>query len=348
MPVLLPEQHQWVLPAHGLRVEAVDAHSGGQPLRVILAGLPRIPGRTMADRQEWAAANLDHLRRGLVLEPRGHPEMMACVLTPPQHSGSNFGVLFWHRNGFSPVSGHGVIALATVLVECGLVEIKGADLRLRLDTPAGTIEAAVQLRHDRVEWVSFENGLSRVVAVDQKVMVPGIGEVKYDLAYGGALFAFVKASALGVSTSPEDIRPLVSAGQLFRKAMAGGTPPPGSEPPAPPFGVVFLDEPHPRARGHADGRQVCVFAHGGVDRGPGGAGLSARLALMAHRHELSDGQPFVVEGVTGSTFVGRVVRAEPGAGPGAVICAIEGRAWITGRHTYFLAQDDPFREGFLL
>ena len=341
-----PALHEWAVPSHGLQVETVDAHAGGQSLRLILRGVPPPRGRTMAERQAYAERHFDHLRQALLLEPRGHPDLHGCLLTPPQHSGSHFGVLFMHQGGFRPMCGHGVIALTTILLECGLVEMKAPETRLRLDTPVGMIRAYGQIGDGQVERVFFENEPSRVVATGCWLEVPGLGRVNYDLAFGGALFAFVDAGALGLSIAGEAETGLAVAGRTLLGAMAGqrGVNLPGDAP----VGVVFTGPPSRRRGGRADARQVCVSANGGVDRSAGGMEICARLALLSSQGAVGDGVDYAVEGITGSVFRGKIVGRDSHPVTGGVICEIEGQAWITGRHTFLIAEDDPFRNGFLL
>jgi len=350
-PLPLPALHDWAVPGHGLRVETIDAHAGGQTLRLILSGVPPLQGRTMQERQDYARQNFDHLRRALLFEPRGHPDMNACILTPPERTGSHFGAIFMHRSGYSPMCGHGIIALTTILLECGLAEMKAPETRLRLDTVAGMIRAYGEVVHDQVERVFFENVPSRVLATAAQVTVPDFGEITYDLAFGGALFAFVDAGRLGLVTSAEAVHSLTAAGLKILQAIHNAGIPASSapHPPMPLFGVVFTDRPIRRRQGQVDGRQVCIFADGCVDRSPGGMALSAWLALLAQRQLLHENGPgHTVEGITGSTFKGKIIARDETPGTVGLICEIEGQAWITGRHSFLIAVDDPFRGGFLL
>ncbi len=341
----LPALHDWALPSHGLKVETIDAHAGGQSLRVILKGLPPLKGRTMLECQDYARKHFDHLRRSLLYEPRGYADLYGCLLTPPVTSGSHFGALFLHRGGFIPMCGHGVIALATVLLECGLVEMKGPETLLRIDTAAGRIRAYGEVGGGQVERVFYEFGAARVVELGVKVEVPGWGQVSCDLAWAGALFAFVEAGPLGLSTAAGASGRLSEAGAAIRKALPTVvTAPDGRQETV--DEVFFTDRPMKRRKGSADLRQVGVFADGGLDRSPGGMGICARLALMSGRGEIGDGTGLTVEGITGSTFRGRIVSRD--AEGGGVMCEIEGQAWITGQHTFLIAADDPFRGGFLL
>ncbi|MDB6133673.1 MAG: proline racemase [Verrucomicrobiales bacterium] len=354
-PLIPPRAlHEWALPSHGLSVDTIDAHSGGQTLRLITGGLPPLRGATMMDRWRNARDHFDHLRRSLLCEPRGHPDMCGCILTPPQRGDSHLGAVFLHAGGFSPMCGHGIIALTTILLECGMVDSTAPETVLRIDTPAGTVRASGFTEDDQVTRVRFENVPSWSVAESQEVEIPGLGQVRFDLAYGGAFFAFVTAASLGVSTQAENIQELAATGRAFLQAVHGKL---RLRHPVEPdlehlFGVVFLDESEADGRAPSGiSRQVCVFADGSVDRSPTGMALCARLALMAGQGRLTEGQPLTVEGITGTRFQGRIIgpaQRDAHNPPNSVICEIEGSAWITGRHTFLISPDDPFREGFSL
>ncbi|MES2706814.1 MAG: proline racemase family protein [Verrucomicrobiota bacterium] len=348
--ISLRDLHKWVLPSHGLSVDTIDAHSGGQTLRLILNGLPPLRGATLMDRWRDARDNFDHLRRSLLCEPRGHPEMCGCLLTPPQRGDSHFGAVFLHAGGFSPMCGHGIIALTTILLECGMIEMTSPETLLRIDTPAGVVRAAGRIAENRVTDVSFENVPSWPVAENQSVEVPGWGKVTFDLAYGGAFFAFVQAASLQLSTQPENAPALAAAGSAILQAVnrQGILKHPVEPDLEFLFGVVFLEGEEPDTLSGTVSRQVCVFADGSVDRSPTGMALCARLALMSKHRRIADGQPMTVESITGSRFKGRIVARAEASPPGSVICEIEGRAWITGRHTFLISPDDPFRDGFFL
>jgi len=242
--------------------------------------------------------------------------------------------------------GHGVIALTTILLESGLVDMKAPETRLRLDTPAGLIRAYGEVVNDQVERVFFENVPSWVVSTGNRVTVPGLGEIRYDLAFGGALFAFVEASSLALPTTAQEIARLAEAGRRLLETLTASLP--VHDGTGALFGIVFTDRPLRRRTGQVDGRQVCVLADGCVDRSPGGMALSARLALLSVHQGLDDGVTFTVEGITGSTFQGRIVSRSTTRPSGSMVCEIEGQAWITGQNTFLIAADDPFRGGFLL
>lgn len=343
--------HEWVAPSHGLKLETIDAHAGGQPLRLIVGGLPLLRGRNMMERCAYAREHFDHLRSALMCEPRGHPDMVGCLLTPSQRGDAHCGALFVHRGGFSPMCGHGVIALTTILLEAGVVDMRAPETRLKIDTPAGMVRAYGVVEDDRVRRVFFENVPSFAVRCGAEVQVPGLGRrVRCDVAYAGAWFVFVEASELGLACTPAETPRLVAAAAAVREAVTPLIPELGA-----PwgigglFGVVFGDRAMVRRGGaSADLRQVCVFGDGCVNRSPSAMALSARLAVMAARGEAAQGTALVVEGLLGTTFGGRIVAQTSEAGLPAVIVEVDGAAWITGRHTFFIDPLDPCLGGFLL
>lgn len=347
----LKNLHEWVAPGYGLKIETIDAHAAGQPLRLILSGLPPLRGTNLLERWRYARQHFDHLRRALLFEPRGHLDMYGCILTAPQRSDSHFGALFVHRGGFSPMCGHGVIALTTILLESGIVDMKGPETRLKIDTPAGLVRCYGKIEDDRVRKVFFENVPSFAVAEKEEIEVPDLGrKVSFDVAYGGAFFAFVDAASIGLNCVPENASKIQAAGVAILAAINHKLT--FTHPVEPDlgflFGVVFVDRPVRRRTGMADSRHVCVFSEGCIDRSPTGMAICARLALMADQGTAPNGAKFTVEGILGNCFTGRIVAQTEDHGHPASIVEVEGRAWITGRHTFFLDSEDPCLEGFLL
>lgn len=339
----------WIPPATWGRVRAVDAHTAGEPLRVILGGFPELSGGSILAARREARALHDGLRRALMWEPRGHADMYGCIVVPPVSVDADFGVLFTHNEGFSTMCGHGVIGVATVAVELGLVAGAGedGDARIRIDTPAGPVEARARVEDGRVRSVAFANVPSFAVALDREVDVPGVGAVRYDVAYGGAFYAFVDARAFGLSLLPAEHRRIIELGRAVKAAVVGQGEPVHPEAPDLSFlyGTIFVGAPH--VEGHHS-RNVCVFADGEVDRSPTGTGVSARLALHHARHELGVGTEIVVESILGTTFRGRVLDTTSVGPHAAVIPEVEGSAYITGRSELLLDPGDPLLEGFLL
>jgi len=337
----------WQPPDSWTRIETVDAHTAGEPFRVITAGVPEIPGETILERRRWAQQNLEPLRKALMWEPRGHADMYGCIPTPPVTPEADIGVLFTHNGGFSTMCGHGIIGIATVALETGMLAIDGPETTVGIDTPAGFVQAVAHVDGRRVTHVSFRNVPSYVAASDLTVQVEGLGELEYDLAFGGAYYAFVDADQAGVDLHPAGVKALIERGRSIKRAVRHSISidHPFEDDLGFLYGVIFVgpaDDPSNHSR------NVCVFADGEVDRCPTGTGVSARLAIHRQRGEVGIGQWLEIESILGTRFRGRVVE-ETQFGPyPAVIPVIEGSAYITGTSTFLIDPDDPLKEGFLL
>lgn len=329
------------------RLTVVESHTGGEPFRVVTGGAPPIPGATMIAKRAYAEAHLDDVRRLLMLEPRGHADMYGCFVTEPVSAGADLGVLFMHNGGFSTMCGHGIIALATVAVETGMVNATEPITQIGIDAPAGLIRASVTVTAGRVESVSFLNVPSFALALDQTITVPGIGPVGYDLSFGGAFYAYVDAPSLGLELTPARVAELIEAGQAIKLAVAKARPIPHPFEPAMSFlyGTI-LTGPAESPGGHS--RHVCVFADGEVDRSPTGTGVAGRLAILAARGQLAEGERILIEGIVGSIFGGSVVERTRFGPHAAVVPRVDGRAFVTGRAEYWLDPEDSLGKGFLL
>ena len=341
----------WTPPSDWLRLKTIDAHAAGEPLRVLArdSGFPPIPGDSLLAKRRYARENLDHLRRALMFEPRGHADMYGCILTEPVTPDGDLGLLFTHNEGYSTMCGHGIIGLTTVAFEAGLMQAEGPTPTLRLDTPAGRVTARAEwdAEHRRVRGVSFENVPSFVYALDQRVEAPGLGQVRYDVAFGGAFYAYCNAEDLGVELISDDFRKLIDVGMQVKRAVMAALPirHPFESDLGFLYGTIIGGPAHSP---DAHSRNVCIFAEGEVDRSPTGTGVSGRVALEHARGRLAEGQPFIVESLIGTRFTGHVARTATFGPYNAVIPEVTGSAWITGRHEFLIAPDDPLREGFIL
>ena len=336
----------WTPPSEWTRVETVESHAGGEPLRVVVDGFPDLEGETIVEKRRHARDHHDALRRALLWEPRGHADMYGAILTEPEREEADVGVLFVHNEGFSTMCGHGVIALGVVLPELGLVTVDRDEPEIRLDTPAGPVTARPQWTGARLRRVSFENVPAFVVALDETVDVPEYGPVRYDLAFGGAYYAYCEASQFDLSLDASGVDRLIEAGRAVKGAVAEAREieHPTDDDLGFLYGVIFLGEP----RAEGDVRNVCVFADGEIDRSPTGTGVSGHLALGHARDQLAPGQELTVESVIGSTFTGRIRESVDFHGYDAVVPEIEGSAHIVGTSEFVIDPDDPFAEGFLL
>lgn len=333
----------WTVPDDWQRITAVDAHTEGEPLRVIVDGLPPLPGDTILAKRRYAQTHLDGLRRALMWEPRGHADMYGAILTPPVTPDGDVGVLFLHNGGFSTMCGHGIIGLVTVGLETGLL----TDRTVRIDTPAGRVTAVAEWDGSRVTAVSFHNVPSFVYRLDETVDVPGLGAVRYDVAFGGAFYAFVQADEVGVGLTASHFRQLIDVGQRIKQAVMASLPivHPVADDLGFLYGTIFVGAAH--EAGHHS-RNVCVFADGEVDRCPTGTGVSARAALHFAKGEIGVGEPFVVESILGTTFTAMVAETTTFGGYTAVVPQVTGSAYITGINQMVINPHDPLRQGFLL
>jgi proline racemase len=338
---------EWRPPNDWLKITTIDAHTAGEPFRVITGGYPDVPGDTILARRRFAMTHLDHLRTVLMWEPRGHADMYGCIVTPPARAEADIGVLFMHNEGYSTMCGHGIIGIVKVALETGLVPLASPETVVRIDAPAGAITAYAHVVGGEVQSVRFHNVPSFVVALDGTVQVPGLGTVRYDLAFGGAFYAFVKASDVGLSCTPQDFLGLIEAGVAIKRAVAASRPIPHPFEPDLSFlyGTIFVGPP---LEAGAHSRNVCVFAEGEVDRCPTGTGVSARLAIHHARGEIGVNERIVVESIIGTRFAGRIVELTAFGPHAAIIPEIEGSAYITGRHEFLVDPKDPLREGFIL
>jgi len=334
-------------PGNWLKITAIDAHTGGEPFRVIVDGFPELEGETILERRRYAREHYDHLRTALMWEPRGHADMYGCLLTPPVTAEADFGILFIHNEGFSSMCGHGIIGIATVVLETGLLPMITPVTKIKIDSPAGLITAYARIEDGHVSSVSFHNVPSFVVALDEVVNVPGLGTIRYDLAFGGAFYAYVDAEDVGVTCSPKDFRPLIEKGMLIKQAVMQ------SRPIAHPFeedlgflyGTIFVGPPK-QAGSHS--QNVCIFAEGEVDRSPTGTGVSGRLAIHHRRGEIGQNQPITIESIIGSKFTGKVIE-ETTFGPyPAIIPEVRGEAHLVGRNELWIDPNDPLKDGFIL
>lgn len=336
--------------AGALTITTIDAHAAGEPLRIITGGLPDLPGDTILARRRYMREQLDHVRRALMWEPRGHYDMYGCVLTPPVSPEAHLGVLFMHNEGYSTMCGHGVIALVTALIDTGAWPAAGARTGLNLDTPAGLVRATAHLdAHGQAEQVSFLNVPSFVYARDLALDVLGYGPVTADIVFGGAFYAVLPAERVGLRVAPAHTRELVAAGEAVKRAVNAALPirHPHEHDLGFLYGTIFTDTPENPAH-HS--RNICIFANAEVDRSPTGTGVSARLALHHARGEIDAGQTIVVESILGqrSVFSGRVAATMRVGDYDAVLPEVGGRGGITGRHEFVLGPHDPLGQGFLL
>lgn len=335
----------WQPPGDWRRLTVVESHTGGEPFRVVVEGLPDIPGDTVLERRRHASEFLDDLRKSLMWEPRGHADMYGGWIGPPVETDSDLSVLFLHNEGFSTMCGHGIIALTKVVLETGILPIGSGETTIRIDTPAGPVTATADTEGDSIGTVRFLNVPSFAADLDAIVQVPGYGEVRYDLGYGGAFYAYVEAAEVGLSL--DDAAALVRAGRSIKRSVSEQRPVAHPDEPDLGFlyGVIFTGPPVSQAN-HS--RNVCIFADGEVDRSPTGTGVSGRLAILHARGVLALGDRISIESITGSEFGGRIVESSAVGDIDAIIPEISGSAHIVGKSELWIDPGDPLNPGFFI
>ncbi len=324
----------------------VDAHVGGQPLRLITFGVPRLQTAPVREQVEEMRAQYDHIRNWLLAEPRGHAGMTGAILTQSPDPDIDYGVIFMSSGGYKPMSGHGMIALATALIDTGAVRIDGPDTRITFDTFAGPIQARASVDHGDVRGVRFRNVPSFRTHKDFEIPYED-RTIKVDIAYGGAWYAIARADDLGVALEPNRALAVKLAGMAVAGAvrerldLVHPTDPDLSGL----FGTVILGEPH---NDENTSRNATVYLDGLIDRSPCGTGMSATMACMAEDGLLQVGQPFMSESIMHSTMSGRISRTTEVAGYQGIIPEIAGRGQVTGTHQFFIDPADPTGQGFVL
>jgi len=330
----------WRPPEHWMRITTIDMHTGGEPLRVIVDGLPPIEGRTVLEKRRYFRDHYDHLRTGLMWEPRGHADMYGAVIT--SSADGDFDVFFLHNEGYSTMCGHAILALTKLVVETGLVDKD----EITFNVPAGKIHARASVSDGKVTEASFRNVPSFLYLRDQCVDVQGIGSLQFDVAYGGAFYAFVDAEAVGLEITAEHVDRIIDYGRRIKRAVMNQFPieHPFEEDLSFLYGTIFtapaLDRSH-----HS--RNACIFAEGELDRSATGSGVSARAALHFARGELGLNERVTIESILGSTMSVEVVGVTKFGPYDAVIPEVSGTASIIGRNEFCFDPEDPFQKGFI-
>ena len=326
---------------------SIDAHAAGEPLRIVTGGVPPIPGGTILEKRRWVREHLDDVRRALMWEPRGHADMYGCYLTPPVTPDADFGVIFMHNEGYSDMCGHGIIALATVVVAQAMVPRRQPETRVGVDTPAGFVEAFVAWDGRRAGQVRFTNVPSFLLRRDLTVRTASAGAVRVDVAFGGAFYAYLDAAEAGLALHRDPLERFQQVGDEIKHAVMQAA---AIVHPLEPelrgiYGTIFAGPP---TRADADQANVCVFADRQVDRSPTGTGTAGRVAQLVARGSLELGERLANESVAGTLFTGRALRTVAVGPYQGVIPEIAGRASIVGTNTWWIDPDDEVGGGFLL
>ncbi len=343
---MLPEP-KFTVPSDWLKIKTIDMHTGGEPLRIIVDGLPEIKGNTILEKRRFFQENYDYVRTGLMWEPRGHTNMYGAVLTDPVSPGADFGVIFLHNEGYSTMCGHGIIALTKFAIETGMVKKSIDDPELIIDTPAGQIVALGELSGGKVIRSSFLNVPSFVFLDDEVIHLDGIGRVRFAIAFGGAFYVITDAEACGLKLLPEEHLKIADLGMRIKLAVMGKYPVrhPFEEDLSFLYGTIFTAPPE---NPENSSRNACVFANGELDRSATGTGVSARAALHHYRGELPQGYRITIESIIGTTMDVSIQEVTQYGPYKAVIPEVSGTSYFTGENEFWFDPDDPLKEGFHL
>jgi proline racemase len=328
-------------------IMAVDSHTMGEPTRIVVGGIPNIPGETMADIKSYLETNMDYLRTTLMHEPRGHRDMFGSIITRPVHPEANYGIVFMDGGGYLNMCGHGSIGSVTVAIDTGMVPAVEPVTHVKFDAPAGLISARAQVEKGAVKSVTIQNVPAFLYCENAVVEVPELGKITLDISFGGSFFAIVHAKKLGLKVCTKNIDKLVQAGIAIRKAVNEQikVQHPTLEHIKSVDLVEIYDEPtHPEA----NYKNVVVFGDGQADRSPCGTGTSAKMAALYAKGKLKLDEEFVYESIIGTLFRGRLVDTATVGGFQAVVPEITGSAFITGFNQFVIDPNDPVKHGFLL
>ena len=327
---------------------AVDMHTGGEPLRIVIGGYPLLPSGTILEKRAWVRDNLDHLRKILIFEPRGHYDMYGALLVEPHLPNADLAVLFMHNEGYSTMCGHAIIALGRYAVDQGLVAATEPVTTVNIECPCGMVVASVEVKDGKAGAVLFESVPAFLFAGDQSVKLQGFGEVAFDIAYGGAFYAVAGCRQFGLEFGRHRVRDFVDAATALTDRLKAEFPlsHPDHADLAFLYGTILTDGGD-GANGRAT-KNVCVFAEAEVDRSPTGSGVTARLAAMHARGQIAVGQTRVFESIAGSQFSGAVARTTKAGLHEAIVARVGGRTFYSGKAEFVVEDDDALGRGFLI
>jgi trans-L-3-hydroxyproline dehydratase len=331
-----------------MTISVVDMHTGGEPLRIVTAGYPPIPKGSILEKRAWVRDNLDHLRKLLIFEPRGHHDMYGALLVEPDLPGADLAVLFMHNEGYSTMCGHAVIALGRYAVDHGLVEAAGPVTTVSIECPCGMVVASVETGNGKAGAVSFESVPAFLLVREQSVVLEGYGRIRFDIAYGGAFYALADCRQFGLRFGRDRASAFVNAATALTEKVRAGFPlsHPEHEDLAFLYGSILTDG-NDEDPGKPT-RNICVFAEAEVDRSPTGSGVTARLAAMHAKRQVGTGESRIFESIVGSRFEGAVARTTKAGPHDAVIARVAGRAHYSGTAQFSLEEGDTLGRGFLV
>lgn len=327
----------------------ICSHCEGEAGDVIIGGILDIPAQTMHEKLSLYITKYDDIRRLLLHEPRGRPEMSAMIIVPPCDPRADAGFLIMAPGDWVPMSGSNTICTTTVLLETGMVPMKEPFTEVKLDTAAGLIIAMAECENGRCKSVAFDNVPAFVFALDKEITLPGIGTIRVDISYGGQWYVIAQAKDLNIEVETSNGSRLIELGNELKKAVLATCLPTHPENPQI-CGVnnVIISEPVVDQGGEKSVRHTVIVTPGRLDRSPCGTGSSSRLAVLHARGQLEVGESITFQSIINTKFVGLIRGLDKVGNYDAVLPNIRGRAWVTGDRHVRLDPDDPFPTGFLI
>lgn len=327
-------------------IHTIDTHTGGDPTRIVVSGLPLVLGNTMLEKKQYLIDNLDHIRTSLMLEPRGHKDMFGAVLLEPTSSEADVGVVFMSNSGYLNMCGHGTIGVATAIIESGIISYN-TNKPVILETPAGLVNITPTMIGNKVTNVSLQNVPAFLLKEDVEIEVPSVGKIKVDISFGGSFFAFVNADEAGISLAPSNQEYLSKLGleildEVNRSIQV-------EHPIEKSINkvelILFITDSDTK---DVNTKNVAIFGEGQVARSACGTGLSAQMATQSGKNKLKTDEHFATESVINTPFLGRIVKETNVGNLSAIIPEVNGNAYITGKHEFILHPEDELKNGFLL
>lgn len=329
-----------------------DYHTAGEPFRIVANPPVEIAGDTVANRRVFAMNNpeVDGIRKLLCFEPRGHADMYGCFITPPDDDGADFGVLFWHKDGFSTACGHGTIALGAWAIESGKVSINPSGVtNVVIDVPSGRVKAQVHTQGTTIEKIDFVNVASYHMHSDI-VVKTSLGELVVDIAFGGAIYAQLDIAQIGLAVTPEFYSQIIAIGREIKWALNDTeyAKHPSDSRLNGIYGTIVYEKLVNNAQGQKRQRNATIFADGEVDRSPCGSGTCARLATLVAKNHLQIGEILEHESIVNSVFHGVALSQVNTDGYSAILPQVTGMAYKTGESIFSADPRDPLSPGFVL
>lgn len=333
-------------------IRTIDYHTAGEPFRIVAHPPVEIVGDTVANRRVYAmnSPEVEGIRKLLCYEPRGHADMYGCFITPSDDDGADFGVLFWHKDGFSTACGHGTIALGVWAIESGKVAIDPSGVtEVVIDVPSGRVTARVHTKGSVIESVDFVNVASYHMYSDIAVKT-SLGEMVVDIAFGGAIYAQLDVAQIGLSVTPDFYSQIIAIGREIKWALNETE---YAKHPSDPrlsgiYGTIVYEKLRPISHAKLRQRNATIFADGEVDRSPCGSGTCARLATLVAKSQLQIGEVLEHESIVNSEFLGVAQSQVSADGYSAILPLVTGMAYKTGESLFTVDPHDPLSPGFVL